>query len=144
MKFNFFVIDEGEERINVYAHSYYPWIDKVREIATEDETWVIGYKDDEIVKVYFHEIFCFAIENSKLYVYTEKEKYQIKERLYQIEERIDSDFIKINHSVIFKVNIIEKFKVSFGGALMVVMKNGFTDYISRRQIKSVKERMGIK
>jgi len=39
--------------------------------------------------------------------------------------------------------LIKKFDVSFGGALTVIFKNGYTDYVSRRQMKIVKERIGF-
>ena len=31
-----------------------------------------------------------------------------------------------------------------GSKLEVILKNGYTDYVSRRQMKNVKERLGIK
>ena len=34
--------------------------------------------------------------------------------------------------------------VTLGGSLTVVLKNGYRDYVSRRQLKAVKERMGLR
>ena len=68
-----------------------------------------------------------------------------KKRLYKIEEMLeDDDFIKINQSCIVNIKMIESFDASIGGALMIKLKNGYRDYISRRQIKAVKERLGLK
>ena len=68
----------------------------------------------------------------------------IKMRLYEIEEKLGDDFVKINQSTVVNVKMIEKFSVSFGASLTVHLKTGRRDYVSRRQLKAVKERMGIK
>ena len=39
--------------------------------------------------------------------------------------------------------MIRNFSAKFNGSLQVVFKNGYCEYVSRRQIKAVKERMGI-
>ena len=68
----------------------------------------------------------------------------IKERLYTVENTVGDSFIKINQSCIVNIDKIERFEASFSGALTVVLKNGYKDYISRRQLKIVKERIGFK
>ena len=67
----------------------------------------------------------------------------IKNRLYQIEEIVDSNFIKINQSCIANINQIKKFDATLGASLLVIFKNGHSDYISRRELKNVKRRLGL-
>ena len=64
-------------------------------------------------------------------------------RLYSIEEKLSEDFIKINQSTVINIKKIQRFDVSVTGTLKVIMKNGYTDYVSRRRIKNVKERLGL-
>ena len=78
-----------------------------------------------------------------IYALTKDEKYKLKQRLYVLEEMLNRDFIKINQSCIVNVKKIQRFDASFSGAMSVVLKNGYKDYISRRQLKNVKERIGI-
>jgi DNA-binding LytR/AlgR family response regulator len=73
-----------------------------------------------------------------------EDKLLVKLRLYQLEERLDKCFIKINQSCIANVRQISKVEATFSGALSVVFKNGYRDYISRRNLKKVKERLGVK
>ena len=40
----------------------------------------------------------FTVENNKVYAITGEEKLQVKLRLYQIEEMLDANFVKINTS----------------------------------------------
>lgn len=144
MKLNLIVDTESEEEISITVHKPYPWIDTIKAIIEEKNGAFLGYKDGEIISISLSNAICFTIESSTVFVYTKQDKFRLKERLYQIEKNVGRDFLKINQSTIVNVNYIDRFKVSFGGALMVKMKNGFTDYVSRRQIKAVKERIGIK
>ena len=86
---------------------------------------------------------CFFTDNNKIYVYIGKEKYIIRLRLYQVEELCNNNFLKINRGCLVNVNKIKKFEMSFGGTISVVLTNGFKDYISRRELKNVKRRMGL-
>ena len=67
----------------------------------------------------------------------------IKERIYQVEELLDNSFIKINQGCIVNINKILKFDSSITGSIKVILKNGFSDYISRRELKNVKRRIGL-
>ena len=52
-------------------------------------------------------------------------------------------FVRINQSCLGNVRRIARFDASIGGSLMVTFENGHRDYVSRRQLKTVKERMGM-
>ena len=56
---------------------------------------------------------------------------------------LDLNFVRINQSCIANINQIKKFSASFNGFLQVHFKNGYIDYVSRRELKNVKERVGI-
>ena len=71
-------------------------------------------------------------------------RYQIRYRLYQLEEmEINKNFIKINQSCYANIKRIKKFESTITGALKVIFNNGYVDYIARRELKNVKERMGF-
>ena len=43
----------------------------------------------------------------------------------------------------YNVGKILRFESTISGAIKVVLKNDFSDYISRRELKNVKRRMGL-
>ena len=88
-------------------------------------------------------MFAIYTNDSKVYVNINNKDYLVKERLYQIEEILDDSFIKINQGCIVNVKRILKFEHSITGSIKVVLKNGFNDYISRRELKNVKRRLGL-
>ena len=144
MKFKLILDKNRQEEIVVYAKEKTPLIEEIEALVKSSDEAVIGYTDNEAVNISLNDVYCFTIEKNKLYAVMEKCELLIKERLYQVEERLNSDFIKINQSSIANVKKIDRFKASIGGSLIVIFKNGYRDYVSRRQTKCVKERMGIK
>ena len=141
-------IDEGrEEEIIIYAHSKTKLIESLERLINEeklDTPPIIGYIGESIIEISPRDVHCFFIEGKRLYASLDRDNALIKRRLYEIENILDNDFIKINQSTIANVKKIERFSVSIGAALTVHFKNGKRDYVSRRQLKAVKERLGIK
>ena len=132
-----------EEEIIIYAHQKSEMVEAVENLINDKTQSINGYLNGEIVKLLPREVFCFTVENSKIYAICDDKKYLLKLRLYNIEQMLDKDFIKINQSSIANINKIQKFDASIGGTLKVIFKNGYTDYVSRRNIKNVKERLGL-
>ena len=135
---------EHEEEVLIFAHEKTKLVEDIKTLINDNETWLTGYSEGEVYRLLPSEISCFMVENNKVYALTDKDKLQIKLRLYQIEEMIDSGFVKINQSCIANIKKIRKFDTSVSGMLTVTFQNGYRDYVSRRNLKSVKERLGIK
>ena len=132
-----------EEEIVIYAHQKNEMIFEIERMAQEKPLQMTGFLNEEIVRLEPQDIYCFTVEGGRLYAIGENQKYLIKARLYNIEEILDKNFIKINQSSIANVKKIQKFDASISGTLKVIFKNGHTDYVSRRNIKNVKERLGL-
>ena len=139
------VIDKDrEEEVVIYIHERNSLSSEIEELVMGRSLELFGFKDKNIVKLSPSDVFCFTVENNKVYALCEREKYQIKQRLYLLEEILDRDFVKINQSCIANIKQIKRFETSIGVSLSVVFKNGYRDYVSRRQLKAVKERIGIR
>ena len=143
MKFRFLIDKNREEEVIVYAHKKTKLVESIENIVKEDNFELIGYADREAVKLDLADVYCFTVENNKVYAVCENEKYLLKSRLYQVEENLSENFIKINQSCIANVKKIRKFDASFSGTLTVIFKNGYKDFVSRRNVKNVKERLGL-
>ncbi len=143
MKFTFFVDDSREEEVIVYARERNELVNRIEDLVTEKSCEIAGFNDGTAEILDTDSVFCFIVENGRVFALTEKEKYRIRERLYTLEEKLGSNFIRINQSCIANISKIKRFEHSPYGSLTVVLKNGTRDYISRRNIKKVKERFGI-
>ena len=134
---------EHEEEVLIFAHEKTKLVEDIINLINSENIFV-GYSDGEIYRLNLSEINCFTVEDNKVYALTDNGKLHVKQRLYQVEERLSDDFVKINQSCIANIKKIKKFDSSVSGMLTVIFKNGYRDYVSRRNLKSVKERLGVK
>ena len=143
MDIKIFIDKTKDEKILIYAHEKTPLIEEIERLVTESTLDLIGYTDTEAKKINLLNVNCFISEDNKVFALAD-EKLQIKIRLYQLEDLLDDNFIKINKSCIANIRQIKKVRATFSGAISVIFNNGYEDYISRRNLKSVKERLGVK
>ena len=95
LKINVFVDKTKEEKIDIYIHERRQIVDDIEKLISE-ENELLCYKNGEIYKMNFSEIVLFSVENEKVAVFTEKDKFFVKERLYIVEEKMPSFFIRLN------------------------------------------------
>ncbi len=143
MKLNIFIDKEREEEIQIYVHEKTELIKEIEQLVINNNTSLIGFKDREAVNLNLSDVYAFFIEDNKVYALLEKYKYLLKSRLYILEETLPNNFLKINQSSIANLNKIKSFDTSISGTLTVNFKNGYKDYVSRRNLKKIKERLGI-
>ena len=144
MKFRLIIDREREEEVVVYAHERTPLVCRIEELTAENTEELLGYSGKSIVRLSPEQVFAFATEEGRVVAITEKEKLCVSLRLYQLEKMLGDGFVKINQSCLVNVSRIDRFEATIGASLMVVLKNGYRDYVSRRQMKTVKERIGFK
>ena len=144
MKFTLNIDKSKDEEIIVTAHERTKLIDEIERLVTNDTFELVCMDADKTAVILdFADVHCFVVENNKVYAYTDKKKYRIKYRIYQLAERLPKSFIKVNQSCIANIKQIERFDVSIAGSLIIKFKCGYTDCVSRRQLKDFKERFGI-
>lgn len=79
-------------------------------------------------------------ENKKVYIRTRDDHYEVKERLYTLEEQLkDRGFVRISNSEIVNIEQIEKLDMSHVGTIKMFLKNQDETYVSRRYVSKIKE-----
>ena len=142
MKFTF-ISDSDKDEVVVYASEENELVKAIRELCERENEPIIAYDEKDIYKLSPFEVICFVSDGDRLYAHTERGQLRVKSRLSRIEEGLPSSFVRINQSCIANLSMIERFDASFAGTLGVVFKNGYRDYVSRRNLKKVKERVGL-
>ncbi len=143
MKYRIEIQESLPEEIVILAREETPILHRLEELLKEEKVQLMGYRGDDMMPLSLEDIDCVFVQDGKVYVLTSAEKLQVKLRLYQLAPILGDAFVKINQSCLVRVSKIKRFVPSIGGALMVVLENGYQDYISRRQLKTIKERFGL-
>lgn len=138
------IIDKNhEEGVWIYVREPSKRAEDIQSFVLDSEAPLVGYKEKTVCHLVTTDVHAFTVEGNKVYALTQDDKWQLKQRLYQLEELLGEEFVKINQSCIINIKKIQRFEASLSASLMVTLKNGYRDYVSRRQLKSVKERVGF-
>ena len=101
---------------------------------------VTVHKNQEAKTLPTHEIIRIFSENKKVFLRTLDDTYEVRDRLYSLEEKLDNrSFVRISNSEIVNISQIEKLDMSYSGTIKMCMKNGDTTFVSRRYVSRIKE-----
>ena len=142
MKLTIVIDNAREEEIIVYAHNENDITRKIRLLAEGESAELLGYKGDAIFPLDAESITCFISDGNNVYALIDGERFKVRQRLYQLCDMLNG-FIKINQSCLANISQIDHFESTPFGALTIVFKGGYKDYVSRRNLKTIKERFGI-
>lgn len=111
----------------------------------DDVTTVIsGIKDDKVELLEQESLVRIYAEDGKVFARTENGLYQIKLRLYKLEERLDNSiFVRISNSEIVNLKKVKSLDLSFVGTICMELSNGEVSYVSRRYISKIKKILGL-
>lgn len=89
----------------------------------------------EIVSLYAEKKWCL--------INTDSASYSCRKRLYEVENMLSNNFMRISKSIIINLRKIESVEASFNGMLLLRMKNGSKEYVSRTYLPAMKHYLGI-
>lgn len=99
----------------------------------------------EQVRLPIKDILRFYTENQKVMAQDANGVYSIQEKLYELEERLDSgQFFRISKSEIVNLKKIKRLDMSITGTIKVIFSDGTETYTSRRNVTKLKQCLGIK
>lgn len=105
---------------------------------------ITATKGTDIVQVAPKEIYYFEAVDNKIFLYLEKEVYETKLKLYELEEKFQgTDFLRVSKSVILNLSKVKSLSPAFNGRFEATMKNGEKLIVSRQYVPVLKERLGL-
>jgi DNA-binding LytR/AlgR family response regulator len=94
--------------------------------------------------VQIDEIFYIESVDKKTFLYTTGHVLKTEKRLYELEELLDEKtFFRASKSVIVNLNKITKLKPEVTRNILATLTNGEVIVISRRNVKALKELIGV-
>ena len=141
MKFKLIIDKEKDEEVVVTAKERSPLIDEIETLISKYTDRIPGYTDDDIKMLSVAEIECITVLDGKTYAIDSKNRrYRLKGRLYELEATLPSSFIRINKSALANEKALDRFAVTYTGAVDAVFKCGYREYVSRRCFAQIKRR----
>ncbi|MDE7020183.1 MAG: LytTR family transcriptional regulator DNA-binding domain-containing protein [Lachnospiraceae bacterium] len=99
---------------------------------------------EKILQIEPGDIYYFEAVDNKVFLYLEKNVYETKLKLYELERRFaGTDFFRVSKSVILNLAKVKNFTPEFSGRFEAFMKNGERVGISRQYVPLLKNKLGI-
>lgn len=116
----------------------------LKKLSDETPQILAGFQEDSLeILEQSHIIRCYTI-NGKVFAVTNRGKYLLRLRLYELEERLDKNsFVRISNSEIINLKMVKQFDLSISGTICVSLLNGTVTYVSRRYVSKIKQVLGI-
>lgn len=101
-------------------------------------------QNDKIRQISAGEIYYIEAVDNRVYLYLQKEVFETKKKLYEIEEEYaNTDFFRASKSVILNLSKVKHFAPEFSGRFEATMMNGEKVLISRAYVPQLKKRLGM-
>ena len=136
--------DLEEEYTEIHVREITDEITRISDFFQSKDPVITGTDECErIVVIAESDIVSLHAEKKWCRIYTDTANYSCRKRLYEIENMLGRDYMRISKSIIVNLHKIESVEAVFNGMLLLRMKNGSKEYVSRTYLPKMKEYLGI-
>ena len=136
--------DYPEIEVHIHAPKYDETIEQLlKKLKVSQQESIAGYLDGDIHLLKHNEIFSIYTEDGKVYFQTEEEEFESRNKLYELEERFGTGFIRVNKSTLVNMGKIMSIQSKVLGNPQIVLSNETTVPVSRNYFKQLKEALGL-
>lgn len=139
-------VDEktDETRIDISCKELTPEVEQMIATLRMINQQILVTKDEESHLLDVAAIVYIEAVERKTFVYTEKDIYESKLKLYEMEERLcRSGFLRISKSCLVHLKYIKSIKNEIERKLRLTLKNGEQIIVSRQYADEIKKRLGV-
>ena len=132
-----------EPYVEIYTSDITDDIQNLLSLIKASSNIVTAQQDERTIVLKERDIYMIRVENEKTIVYCKEKKYYSKKRLYELENILKHSFMKISKTTLVNLQYIDGVEASFGGTMLLILKNGCKDYVSRKYLPGFKEYLGL-
>ena len=99
--------------------------------------------EDNLVILQPDEIYMVRVEGGDTIIFGESRKYRSRKRLYELEQQLGQQFMQISKSTLINLSYMDSIQAGFNGTLLLKLKNGCKDYVSRKYLPEFKKYLGL-
>ncbi|MCR4646041.1 MAG: LytTR family transcriptional regulator [Oscillospiraceae bacterium] len=128
-----------EDYVEFHVRQVTEEVSKLAEIIEKHDSVLTGTDQyDRTVMIQPDEIVALHAEKKWCRIFTETADYSCRKRLYELEEILGPEYMRISKSIIVNVRKIESVEAVFNGMMLLHMKNGSKEYVSRTYLPNLK------
>lgn len=127
----------------IYTNAVTDEIQHVINVLNEKEAPVTAQSGDKIVILQPKDIYMVRIEKGDTVIYGESDRYYSRKRLYELADQLGGQFMQISKSTLVNLTYLDNIEAGFSGSLLLKLKNGCRDYVSRKYLPDFKKYLGL-
>ena len=128
----------------IHTDKVTPEIQRVIDVLGTSETPVTAFQNEEdIVVLQPKDIYMIRVEDGDTMIYGAKQQYRSRKRLYELAEQLGKQFMQISKTTLVNLSYMDSIEPGFSGTLLLKLKNGNKDYVSRKYLPEFKRYLGL-
>jgi len=134
------VLSKEEEQIVIECVEMTPVFEDIRNYCLAKGNFLMGYTNiSSQQQIRIEDILYIEAVGENVFAYTEKNVYEIKKRLYELENELkDYKFIRCSKSFLICLLKVNSIRPALNGRYLACMENGEEVVISRKYAKIVR------
>ncbi|HPL80884.1 MAG TPA: LytTR family DNA-binding domain-containing protein [Anaerolineaceae bacterium] len=134
-----------EPKIVIMAQSMTEDVKRIIDLlSAETPQLLAGFRNDQLEILEPAKVLRLYAQQGKVVAVTESGEYILRQRLYELEEKLEKDgFTRISNSEIINLKKAKNFDLSLAGSICVRLSDGTITYVSRRYVSKIKQLLGI-
>ena len=112
-------------------------------LAASDAPITALSNEEDIIVLKPKEIYMVRVEGGDTIIYGEKNQYRSRRRLYELANQLGKQFMQISKTTLINLSFMDCIEPGFSGTLLLKLKNGCKDYVSRKYLPEFKKYLGL-
>lgn len=104
---------------------------------------IIGNAEDTMIILEPETISVIRVDNEKVFVVSDGVSYRVNKRMYELLEVLGKDFMQVSKSASINLKYLKSVEPYFNGVMVLNLKDGEKEYISRKYVPSLKKYLGL-
>ena len=119
-------------------------IQRIIDVLGTSETPITALQNEEdIIVLQPKDIFMVRVEDGDTIIYGARQKYRSRKRLYELADQLGKQFMQISKTTLINLSYMDSIEPGFSGTLLLKLKNGNKDYVSRKYLPEFKKYLGL-
>ena len=119
-------------------------IQRIIDILGTSETPITVLKNEEdIIVLQSKDVYMVRVEDGDTVIYGAKDRYRSRKRLYELASQLGNQFMQISKTTLINLSYMDSIEPGFSGTLLLKLKNGNKDYVSRKYLPEFKKYLGL-
>ncbi len=128
----------------IYTDAVTDEIQRMIDAFGASETPITALQNEEdIIVLRPADIYMVRVEKGDTIIYGEKNTYRSRKRLYELASQLGKGFMQISKTTLINLSYMDHIEPGFSGTLLLIMKNGCKDYVSRTYLREFKKYLGL-